>query len=137
MTDAPENLAYANYDLRAADPVAQKPSIRFAFEFPELLEKFVPADKAALAARGRSRILGMFAIFLFVTYYLQESLHYTPIQTGISFLPMVGMLVIAAQIGTNVVVFANDDGNAANGSDDAVVLVGRTLNDIAFGNIVA
>jgi EmrB/QacA subfamily drug resistance transporter len=48
--------------------------------------------------------VGMFAIFLFVTYYLQESLHYTPIQTGISFLPMVGMLVIAAQIGTNFLV---------------------------------
>ncbi|HEY2642445.1 MAG TPA: DHA2 family efflux MFS transporter permease subunit [Galbitalea sp.] len=48
--------------------------------------------------------VGMFAIFLFVTYYLQESLHYTPIQTGISFLPMVGMLVIAAQVGTNFLV---------------------------------
>jgi EmrB/QacA subfamily drug resistance transporter len=48
--------------------------------------------------------VGMFAVFLFVTYYLQESLHYTPIQTGISFLPMVGMLVIAAQVGTNFLV---------------------------------
>jgi EmrB/QacA subfamily drug resistance transporter len=48
--------------------------------------------------------VGMFAIFLFVTYYLQTALHYTPIQTGLSFLPMVGMLVIAAQIGTNFLV---------------------------------
>ncbi len=48
--------------------------------------------------------VGMFAIFLFVTYYLQESLHYTPIQTGISFLPMVGMLIVAAQLGTNFLV---------------------------------
>jgi EmrB/QacA subfamily drug resistance transporter len=48
--------------------------------------------------------VGMFAIFLFVTYYLQTALHYTPIQTGISFLPMVAMLVVAAQLGTNLLV---------------------------------
>jgi len=47
---------------------------------------------------------GMFGIFLFVTYYLQASLGYTPIQTGLSFLPMIGMLVVAAQLGTNLLV---------------------------------
>jgi EmrB/QacA subfamily drug resistance transporter len=48
--------------------------------------------------------VGMFAIFLFVTYFLQTGLHYTPIQTGLSFLPMVGGLVVAAQLGTNLLV---------------------------------
>ncbi len=48
--------------------------------------------------------VGMFAIFLFVTYYLQTTLDYTPIQTGLSFLPMVGCLVVAAQLGTNFLV---------------------------------
>jgi EmrB/QacA subfamily drug resistance transporter len=47
---------------------------------------------------------GMFGIFLFVTYYLQASLHYTPIQTGLSFLPMIAMLVLAAQLSTNIFV---------------------------------
>ncbi|ROQ38257.1 EmrB/QacA subfamily drug resistance transporter [Frondihabitans sp. PhB188] len=47
---------------------------------------------------------GMFGIFLFVTYYLQTSLAYTPIQTGVSFLPMIGMLVLAAQLSTNIFV---------------------------------
>ena len=47
---------------------------------------------------------GMFGIFLFVTYYLQATLHYSPIQTGVSFLPMIGMLVVAAQLGTNFLV---------------------------------
>jgi len=47
---------------------------------------------------------GMFGIFLFVTYYLQATLGYSPIQTGVSFLPMIGMLVIAAQLGTNFLV---------------------------------
>ncbi|TDX79481.1 EmrB/QacA subfamily drug resistance transporter [Rathayibacter sp. PhB151] len=45
---------------------------------------------------------GMFGIFLFVTYYLQVSLGYSPIQTGLSFLPMIGMLVLAAQLSTNL-----------------------------------
>lgn len=47
---------------------------------------------------------GMFGIFLFVTYYLQATLGYSPIQTGLSFLPMIGMLVVAAQLGTNFLV---------------------------------
>jgi EmrB/QacA subfamily drug resistance transporter len=45
---------------------------------------------------------GMFGIFLFVTYYLQTSLHYSPMQAGFSFLPMIAMLVLAAQLSTNI-----------------------------------
>lgn len=45
---------------------------------------------------------GMFGIFLFVTYYLETTLRYSPIQTGLSFLPMIGMLVLAAQLSTNL-----------------------------------
>jgi EmrB/QacA subfamily drug resistance transporter len=48
--------------------------------------------------------IGMFGIFLFVTYYLQRTLGYSPITTGLSFLPMIGMLVLAAQLGTNLLV---------------------------------
>jgi EmrB/QacA subfamily drug resistance transporter len=48
--------------------------------------------------------IGMFAVFLFVTYYLQTTLQYSPIQTGLSFLPMIGMLVLAAQLSTNIFV---------------------------------
>jgi EmrB/QacA subfamily drug resistance transporter len=47
---------------------------------------------------------GMFGIFLFVTYFLQVSLGYSPIQTGLSFLPMIGMLILAAQLSTNLLV---------------------------------
>ena len=35
----------------------------------------------------------MFAIFLFLTYYLQTVLRYTPVMTGLAFLPMVVVLV--------------------------------------------
>lgn len=47
---------------------------------------------------------GMFGVFLFVTYYLQTSLGYSPTQTGLAFLPMIGMLVLAAQLSTNLFV---------------------------------
>ena len=46
----------------------------------------------------------MFGIFLFVTHYLQASLGYSPQQTGFAFLPMIAMLVLAAQLSTNLLV---------------------------------
>ncbi len=45
---------------------------------------------------------GMFGIFLFVTYYMQVTLKFSPIQTGLAFLPMIAMLVLAAQLSTNL-----------------------------------
>jgi EmrB/QacA subfamily drug resistance transporter len=40
--------------------------------------------------------IGSFAVFLFLTYYLEDTMKFTPIETGISFLPMVGLLVAGA-----------------------------------------
>jgi EmrB/QacA subfamily drug resistance transporter len=37
--------------------------------------------------------VGMFGVFLFLTYYLQQTLGYSPIKTGLAFLPMVGMVM--------------------------------------------
>ena len=42
--------------------------------------------------------IGSFAIFLFLTYYLEDTLKFTPIQTGTAFLPMVGMLIVGAGV---------------------------------------
>ncbi len=42
--------------------------------------------------------IGMFGIFLFLTYYLQSTLGYTPIETGLAFLPMVGALASTAAV---------------------------------------
>ena len=39
---------------------------------------------------------GMFGVFLFLTYYLQQNLGFTPIGTGFAFLPMTVSIVIAA-----------------------------------------
>jgi len=45
---------------------------------------------------------GMFATFLFLTYYLQQTLSYTPIVTGFAFLPIVGGIAVAANVSTIV-----------------------------------
>ncbi|WP_425301799.1 MFS transporter [Nocardia wallacei] len=40
--------------------------------------------------------IGMFAIFLFLTYYMQLTLEYSPIMTGVAFLPMVAGMVASS-----------------------------------------
>ena len=45
---------------------------------------------------------GMFGIFVFLTYYMQQTLHYSPVVTGLAFLPMVGMIVVCANL-SNIV----------------------------------
>ncbi|MBF6215143.1 MFS transporter [Nocardia puris] len=40
--------------------------------------------------------IGMFAIFLFLTYYMQLSLGYSPIMTGVAFLPMVAAMIVSS-----------------------------------------
>ncbi|HEY0447535.1 MFS transporter [Actinophytocola sp.] len=44
---------------------------------------------------------GMFGVFLFLTYYLQGTLGYSPVRNGVAFLPMVGILMVTAQLSTN------------------------------------
>ena len=44
--------------------------------------------------------IGMFGVFLFLTYYLQQNLGYSPVMTGFAFLPMIGS-VIATSVGVN------------------------------------
>jgi EmrB/QacA subfamily drug resistance transporter len=43
---------------------------------------------------------GLFGIFLFLTYYLQQTLGYSPLITGIAFLPMSVGLIVAANLAT-------------------------------------
>ncbi|MFF9765704.1 MFS transporter [Streptomyces sp. NPDC014636] len=45
---------------------------------------------------------GMFGVFLFLTYYLQLNLGFSPTKTGVAFLPMVGALMVTAQAGTTM-----------------------------------
>jgi predicted MFS family arabinose efflux permease len=49
--------------------------------------------------------IAMFAVFLFLTYYLQETKGYTPIETGLAFLPIT-VAVIVTSTSANIVLLA-------------------------------
>jgi EmrB/QacA subfamily drug resistance transporter len=39
---------------------------------------------------------GVFAVFLFLTFYMQENLGFSPVKTGLAFLPLTGVLVVTS-----------------------------------------
>ena len=45
---------------------------------------------------------GMFGVFLFLTYYLQQTLAYSPVVTGVAILPIAGGIAVAANLSTIV-----------------------------------
>lgn len=84
-------VAFVLWQRRAAEPLLPLAIVR-------------DRNRAAAYASVLIAGAGLFGIFLFVTYYLQASLGYSPFQTGLSFLPMIAMLVLAAQLSTNFLV---------------------------------
>ncbi len=46
--------------------------------------------------------IGIFGVFLFLTYYLQGTLEFSPVKTGVAFLPMVAALAGTAQVSNRV-----------------------------------
>jgi EmrB/QacA subfamily drug resistance transporter len=48
--------------------------------------------------------IGMFAVFLFLTYYLQQNLQYSPIKSGLAFLPLTGSLIVVASVGSTLLI---------------------------------
>jgi EmrB/QacA subfamily drug resistance transporter len=46
--------------------------------------------------------VGMFGVFLFLTYYLQEILGYSPVKTGLAFLPLVAALMVTSTTSSGV-----------------------------------
>ncbi|MGX6604035.1 MFS transporter [Micromonosporaceae bacterium Da 78-11] len=69
-----------------------------------LLPPRVLADRSRATAFGAVVIssFSMFGLFLFLTYYLQTIKGFTPVWSGLAFLPMVGCLVIAANLASTV-----------------------------------
>jgi EmrB/QacA subfamily drug resistance transporter len=45
---------------------------------------------------------GMFGIFLFLTYYLEEILRYSPVTTGLAFLPMIAALIASSTVSSGM-----------------------------------
>ncbi|MFI6360405.1 MFS transporter [Streptomyces sp. NPDC050743] len=65
-----------------------------------LLDRNRGASFAALFVTGA----GMFGMFLFLTYYLQQSLGYSALKTGFAFLPMIVASSSASAVANNVLV---------------------------------
>ncbi|WP_225830229.1 MFS transporter [Streptomyces sp. NK08204] len=81
--------AFAWWQTRAAHPLLP---LRI------LLDRDRAASFLAVLISGA----GMFGVFLFLTYYLQLNLGFSPTKTGVAFLPMIGALMVTAQLGTTV-----------------------------------
>src|SRR6185437_618540 len=63
-----------------------------------LLPLHIVADRGRGGAYATIALAGsaVFAVFLFLTYYLQQNLGYSPLKTGLAFLPMTVMIVLTA-----------------------------------------
>lgn len=46
--------------------------------------------------------VGMFGVFLFLTYYLEETIGFSPVKAGLAYLPMTGLIVVVAGVGSTV-----------------------------------
>ncbi|MTD54545.1 DHA2 family efflux MFS transporter permease subunit [Amycolatopsis pithecellobii] len=86
-----------------------------------LLDRNRGASFLALLIAG----VGMFGATLFLTYYLQLNLGYSPIMTGVAFLPMVVAIVIASTLAAGIL--------APRFGPKPVVPVGMALAALAFG----
>ena len=49
--------------------------------------------------------VGMFGVFLFVTYFMQQTLGFSPLMSGAAFLPMIGSVIVTS-IGVNALLLA-------------------------------
>jgi hypothetical protein len=78
-------VAFAWWQTRAAHPL---------LPLRVILERNRGGSFLAMFITG----IGMFGVFLFLTYYLQEILRYSPVMTGLAFLPLVGALMVTATI---------------------------------------
>jgi EmrB/QacA subfamily drug resistance transporter len=67
---------------------------------------------------------GVFAVFLFLTYYMQQDLGFSPVKTGLSFLPMTAALVVTSTTVQTKVLFRT--------GAKPLVAVGMTLGVIAM-----
>jgi Na+/melibiose symporter-like transporter len=82
-------VAFAFFETRAAYPLLPLRVVRNRTRGGSMLAMLIASA-------------GLFGIFLFLTYYLQETLGYSPVKTGIAFLPMVAGLVAMAQVSNRI-----------------------------------
>jgi EmrB/QacA subfamily drug resistance transporter len=80
----------------------------FAYVETRRLHPLLPPRIVRNRTRGGSMLamlfasIGVFGVFLFLTYYLQETLGFSPVKTGVAFLPLVAALAGMAQVSNRV-----------------------------------
>ncbi|GAB3672514.1 hypothetical protein GCM10027589_42050 [Actinocorallia lasiicapitis] len=69
-----------------------------------LLPPRIVTDRDRAAAYLSVGVVGaaLFAVFLFLTYFMQQDLGYSPIRTGLAFLPMVAALMASSGVATSL-----------------------------------
>jgi EmrB/QacA subfamily drug resistance transporter len=78
-------LAFVGIEIRAAEPLLPLDIVR---------DRARGGAYAAMALAGAS----VFSLFLFLTFFLQNDLGFTPLLTGVSFLPFAASVIFAATI---------------------------------------
>jgi EmrB/QacA subfamily drug resistance transporter len=74
--------------------------IQFRAKHPLLPPRvFLNRNRAASFISIGLTTSAMFAVFLFLTYYLQRSLGYSPIKTGLAFMPLTAVIMVTAVVG--------------------------------------
>jgi sugar phosphate permease len=61
-----------------------------------------PVGKSLFRRLIGPRFVGIFGVFLFLTYYLQGTLGFSPIKSGIAFLPLIAVLIAVAQLSNRI-----------------------------------
>jgi EmrB/QacA subfamily drug resistance transporter len=79
----------------------------FAFVESRVENPLLPLRVVADRVRGGSFLalgisgIALFAVFLFLTYYLQQTKGFSPIETGLAYLPMTAAIIASATLATN------------------------------------
>jgi EmrB/QacA subfamily drug resistance transporter len=82
-------VAFVANELRAANPLVPLSILR--------VKGVAVADVTQMVA-----LAGFFPMFFFLTLYMQTVLHYSPIQTGIAYLPLTGGVIIGAGVSSQL-----------------------------------
>lgn len=98
---APPTLAFLGYGVVAVGAFV---AIQRRSPAPLLpLGVVVDRNRGAAFLAVAFASVAMFATFLFLTYYLQRNLGFSPFETGLAFLPMVAaIMIVATQISTRL-----------------------------------
>jgi EmrB/QacA subfamily drug resistance transporter len=91
-----------------------------------LLPLRIVADRSRGGAYASMAVVGaaLFSVFLFMTYYMQQILHFSPIKTGLGFLPLTGTIIIVAPLAQTKIL--------PRLGPRAVITAGMTLGVIAM-----